>query len=512
MMSDRFSVQLRQHLVDPANERPAEGQLAAIVGHVAVTSQRRPLSAWLLGLRVRIGRLPIAVRYALIAVALVLAAVAGALLAGGAARPSTPFEGTWTTIDVPDGSTMNLYVGAGERPRVRFEDLFANGAACVEAESKIFTADGVGEISGDRLDATFPNGGGCGLETVAVAGTFVYHPDADALVDQDGLVWTRVTGIKAPSPTLGAEPSSIAETPFEGRWTATDPGDASTLTLIVGAGTAPVVQFQDDLATGGVCDADTVKVFRADGIGEVLSTRLVVTYPDGGGCGRNVVPIGGVYDYQAATDTLRDADFVIWARVSPAGEPAATLRPIATRPAPTLLGGCIDLRQGGTYTARDLSGSMSLTVTVPGAPVVPWYGSRDVFEMAGSCQDGSPIAFHASGATIVNDTSCMPGSANITDFADAVARLDAPRGNDISDRIDLTIDGHPAARYDISKLSTCPGFGLWSGTIIGEGETGSIYVIDVDGVLIEIELNRNGSQTAAELEETYAIIASMQFR
>jgi hypothetical protein len=105
----------------------------------------------------------------------------------------------------------------------------------------------------------------------------------------------------------------------------------------------------------------------------------------------------------------------------------------------------------------------------------------------------------------------MPYSAEIKTFADAIARLDTPRGPDISRRIDLTIDGHPAARYDITNLSTCPtGFGLWHGTTIGVGETGSLYVIDVDGILLASELNRDGSQTPTELEETYAIIASLQ--
>ena len=105
----------------------------------------------------------------------------------------------------------------------------------------------------------------------------------------------------------------------------------------------------------------------------------------------------------------------------------------------------------------------------------------------------------------------MPDALDITSFDDAVARLDTPVGDDISDRIDLTIDGHAAARYDISDLTTCPeGFGLWHLTAIGAGETGSVYVIDVDGVLVAIELNRDGSQSEAELEEAYAIIASLQ--
>jgi hypothetical protein len=105
----------------------------------------------------------------------------------------------------------------------------------------------------------------------------------------------------------------------------------------------------------------------------------------------------------------------------------------------------------------------------------------------------------------------MPDSLTIASFADAVARLDTPKGDDISDRVDLTIDGHPAARYDIANLSTCPeGFGLWNGTTLGAGETGSVYVIDVDGVLLAIELNRDGNQTPAELEEAWAIVASLQ--
>lgn len=131
--------------------------------------------------------------------------------------------------------------------------------------------------------------------------------------------------------------------------------------------------------------------------------------------------------------------------------------------------------------------------------------------MSGLCREVAPIAFFASAATEVYQTSCMPDGEDFSTFAEAIARLDTPRGGDISDRIDLTIDGYPAARYDITNLTTCGnGFGLWHLTALGPGETGSIYVIDVDGVLLEIELNRDGRQTPAELEEAYAIIASLQ--
>jgi hypothetical protein len=511
MMNDRFAAQLRQHLLDTANERPADGQVAAISQHVAVTPQRRQFVLRVPELPVWIGRFPAGVRYGLIALALVLAALAGALLAGGGAPSrSTPFEGTWTTTDVADGSTMHLSVGGGSKPTVRFEDQLATGDACLTDTVKVFTAEGVGTITDNRLDVTYPNGGGCGADRVAIGGRYLHDPSTDTLVDRDGLVWTHAPSDR-PAPTAPGRPSPSLGPQFEGRWTATDPSDGSTLTLVVGGGTDPLVQFQDALSTGGACAVAEVKVFRADGVGQVIGSRLEVSYPNGGGCGAQLVPIAGLYRYGADTDTLFDQDGVTWRRVPPGESPPPTLRPAPTGPARTLSGGCVDLRKGGTFTAPDLEGSMSVTATVPDNPIVAWYGAHDRFEMSDGCLDPAPMAFHVGGVTSVNDGGCMTSQAAVTDFADALAKLDAPRGNDISRRIDLTIDGHRAARWDVTNLSTCPGFGLWSGTIIGPHETGSIYVIDVDGVLLEIELNRDGLQTQAELDETYAIIASLQF-
>jgi hypothetical protein len=529
-MTDRFDAQLRQHLLGTADERPAQDQLMLILHHVAVTKQRRPLVASRPGFPVRIGPFPAAVRFGLIAVALVLAAMAGAILAGGSpGPPSTLFEGTWTSIDPLDGSRQWLFVGPGDTPEVRYEDELSTGGACINDEVKHFTGVGSGVITGPRLDVSFPDGGGCGLVAVSIPVlSFVHDPGTDTLVDSVvnspsndpgvvaghmSAVWSRVRGDGPPS-TVPPGPSLSPDRWFEGRWTATDPGDGSTLTLVVGEGTAPTVQFQDDLATGGVCDADEVKIFRADGAGEITGNRLIAVYPDGGGCGLMFVPIGGVYHYDADADALTDQDDVTWSRVPVGGDPPPTLRPAPSpTPRPTNVGRCIDLAQGGTYTAPDGGLSVptvSLTATVPSRPVVPWQGLRDRFNLSSSCEDPAAMSFFAMTATSVNDGGCMPSSAEITDFADAIARLDSPKGNDISDRIDLTIDGHPAARYDISNLSTCSGFGLWSGTILGTGETGSVYVIDVDGVLLAIELNRDGTQTQAELEEAWAIIAALQ--
>jgi hypothetical protein len=99
------------------------------------------------------------------------------------------------------------------------------------------------------------------------------------------------------------------------------------LTLIVSEGVTPVVQFQDDLATGAACVADEVKIFRADGLGEINGSRLEAIYPDGGGCGSMLVPIGGVYDYDEQTDTLVDADGLTWTRLPAGGDPPPTLQP-----------------------------------------------------------------------------------------------------------------------------------------------------------------------------------------
>lgn len=403
MMNDRFAAQLRQHLVDTADERPADGQLAALDARVAVTAQRHPLAARLTWFPGRIGPFPsAALRYGLVVLALVAAAVAVGILAGGRESPaSTVFEGTWTATDRVDRSTLILLVGGGSSPAVQFEDDFATGDACALDPVKVFTAAGTGEISGNQLATSYPDGGGCGFLTVNIAGIYEYDAGTDTLLDQDGVTWARVEGSNPP-PT-----QRPAAEPPETR--------------------APVPE-----ATLGQSPAD-----------------------------------------------------------------------------PTATPECVDLARGGTYTGP--VGPLTVTATLPETPAIPWQGLPAVFEMSGRCGSVAPITLFASTAATVLATSCMPSSPEIASFADAVARLDTPAGDDISDRIDLSIGGHAAARYDISNLSTCPeGFGLWNGTTLGHGETGSLYVIDVDGVLMAIELNRDGTQTQAELEEAHAIIASLR--
>jgi hypothetical protein len=211
MMNDRFSVELRRHLLDTANERPADGQLASVVEQVAVTAQRRPIVARLTWYPGRIGPFPsAAVRYGLIVLALVLAALAAVALGVGGGPARTVFEGTWTATDPGDGSTLTLEVGPGDSPLVHFEDGFASGAACIADEVKVFTADGNAIIAGNRLQATFPDGGGCGTVTVGLDAVYHYDAASDTLLDQDDVRWSRVRERLGPPET----PVPATDTPM----------------------------------------------------------------------------------------------------------------------------------------------------------------------------------------------------------------------------------------------------------------------------------------------------------
>jgi hypothetical protein len=207
MMDDRFAAQLRQQLLDTANERPARDTLAAILDGVAVTTEHHGVAARLTWFPRRMSVFPsAAVRYGLIAAVLIALVAAGCSSAGvqGSGRssrgPDIDRQPGWQHA-VPDR-------GAGPSPSVHFEDRFATGAACRSDADKVFTADGTGQITGGRLDATFPDGGGCGSVTVEVALRYVYDASTDSLRDQDDLRWHRVEGGDAPAtPAPTTEPS-----------------------------------------------------------------------------------------------------------------------------------------------------------------------------------------------------------------------------------------------------------------------------------------------------------------
>ncbi len=201
-MNDRFAATLRQHLLDTADDHPADGQLAAVIDGVTATSQRHPVAARLTAFPGRALPVPGAtLRFGLVAVALVAATVAAAVFVAGGPSGRTPFEGTWTTTDATDGSTMFLVLGAGSSPAVRFVDELASGPVCAGDDVKVYTADGTGRIVDNRLDTEWPNGGSCGLITEPMPRvSLVYDAASGTLIDNLQKTWVRAQGAVVPTP------------------------------------------------------------------------------------------------------------------------------------------------------------------------------------------------------------------------------------------------------------------------------------------------------------------------
>jgi hypothetical protein len=308
MMNDRFSAQLRQHLLDNADERPADGRLAAIVEGVAVTAQRHPLVTRLRWSTVRIHPVPsAAMRFGLIAIALIIAIVGAALASGFGTQRSTVFEGTWTSIDPGDGSTQTLVVGAGTSPAVHFEDAFATGAACIADEVKVFTMEGVGSVTDSLLEVAWPDGGGCGLIKIDVGpGFYTYNEETDALVDGQELTWTRVdasvvpptsTPVNEPTP----EPSPTADPDciqFDVAGTYTAPAGSISLTVSVPQSAGPPWHGHRD-------GFDLMKAACTDmqGTGYTLGAEVTRVYTDA--CAGTSVPVDSA---AAAIDVVSRAE------------------------------------------------------------------------------------------------------------------------------------------------------------------------------------------------------------
>ena len=400
MMNDRFTAGLRQHLLDSANERPADGQLAAILDRVAVTAQRPRLVARLAWFPGRIGPFPsTAVRLALIAAALFAATLATSLFGGGGAGPSR-------------------------------------------------------------------------------------------------------------------------STVFEGTWIATDPGDGSRQTLDVNAGMTPAVHYEDAFSTGGACVADEVKVFTADGRGQIFENRLAVTYPAGGGCGMTTVPIEtGVLDYDAATDTLLASDGVRWFRARQDGARPTPLPAIVASPRPE--SACLDLHGGGSYEAS--VGSLTLTATLPAS--TSWEGLPDSFLLSRfGCPDPeSPVWVEAQVVTQVGPDACdRSGPAlEVATAAEAISALAAQASIGGPDSVDATLDGYAGSQLEMSQsadfdASTCTDGVLAPLNDISSLDPGNIlvvHVVDVEGTVLAVAIHwgsaaeRDDQQLVAELD---AVVASLR--
>jgi hypothetical protein len=191
MMTDQFAVQLRRHLLDTADERPADGRLEAVVERTLGVSQRLP---WIARLRWRLD--PIApfnnpwLRYGAVALSLlILAAVSVVAFAG--TNPRAPvFEGTWTSTDTADGSTQTLVVGPGTDPTVHFEDDFS--VNCQNRAERVtrYRANATGHISGGRLMVDFV--GGCTQVLPVYPAFYEFDAATGTLLDYQSIRWVRV--------------------------------------------------------------------------------------------------------------------------------------------------------------------------------------------------------------------------------------------------------------------------------------------------------------------------------
>lgn len=193
MMTDPFSLLLRRHLLETADERPADGRLETVVQSTAATRQRR---SWLVRLRWLVD--PAAPfdnarnRYGAAALAPLIAASMIAVLAGGGGPAGrTVFEGSWTATDTTDRSTQTLIVDGGRSPSVHFEDDFSIDCQQRGETSTAYVADGPGEIQGNRLIAHYGSGG-CVTRLAPYDALYDYDAATDAILDDQGIMWTRI--------------------------------------------------------------------------------------------------------------------------------------------------------------------------------------------------------------------------------------------------------------------------------------------------------------------------------
>jgi hypothetical protein len=133
------------------------------------------------------------------------AAVAAALLSAlvavpvSAAAPSSPFLGSWTSVDPVDGSTQHLLIRGGPGSvSIKYVDEFATTCVQVGAGTTVFDGVLTGKIDGDFLAARWKSAG-CGSQLVLRASDrffwfFLYDANTDTLFGalNDGpAVWTR---------------------------------------------------------------------------------------------------------------------------------------------------------------------------------------------------------------------------------------------------------------------------------------------------------------------------------
>jgi len=129
-----------------------------------------------------------------------IAALLAALSAGpvAAAAPSSPFIGTWSSIDPVDGSTQHLTIFGGTNLQMVYVDEFATTCANIGARTPVFTGVLTGHTDGDVLVGDW-KAAGCGSTLVLRAAdrfswVFLYDPGSDTLwgaINDGPATWSR---------------------------------------------------------------------------------------------------------------------------------------------------------------------------------------------------------------------------------------------------------------------------------------------------------------------------------
>jgi hypothetical protein len=132
---------------------------------------------------------------AILGVALLVAVAAVPVAAGS----SSPFEGSWTSIDPVDDSTQHLTVrGSAGHAQVEYVDEFGTTCLNIGAPTMVFTGVLTASISGDEMVAVFKSAG-CGPRIVLRAADgfawfFEYDPTTDTLfgaINDGPATWYR---------------------------------------------------------------------------------------------------------------------------------------------------------------------------------------------------------------------------------------------------------------------------------------------------------------------------------
>ena len=126
-------------------------------------------------------------------------AMLAALSAGPASAGATsPFVGTWTSIDPVDGSTQHMTIRGGTNLQIEYVDEYATTCVNIGASTVVFTGVLTGRIFDSFLVGEWKSAG-CGSQLVLRAADrfawfFVYDPNTDTLYGalNDGpAVWSR---------------------------------------------------------------------------------------------------------------------------------------------------------------------------------------------------------------------------------------------------------------------------------------------------------------------------------